>query len=105
MPINNPYNNRFYLGFNKDTGELVDVAGPDNGNSDNGNIAFHPESFMQLHNENIDEHTRAELKNVLNKLRVEIRRSSLPAKRLVFVDDPKHSICGGSCGGIPFRFC
>jgi hypothetical protein len=100
MSIKNRYSNRFYLGFNKDTGELVDVVGPKD-----EKIDFHPENFKLLHNEDIDNTTRTELQSILSELRSEIRTSSLPAKRLVFIDNPNHSICGGSCGGIPFRFC
>ena len=100
MSIENPYGNRFYLGFNKDTGELADVVGPKN-----GDIAFHPDNFRELHKVKIAAKRRKSLKKALSEIRSEIRESSLPSKRLVFVDNPKHSICGGSCGGVPFRFC
>jgi hypothetical protein len=96
--IRNPYENRFYLGFNKDTGELVDVVAPES-----IAVPFHPDHFKALHEAELDSDTRNKYKDSLGKIRGKIRASSIPPKRLVFIDDPGNSICGGSCGGIPFE--
>lgn len=100
MSITNSSDKVFYLGFNKDTGELVDVV-PTAGKE----LIFGPNEFKELHNNQISGDRRDVLKKQLNALRGQIRNSAIPAKRLVLVDDPNQSICGGSCGGIPFKIC
>jgi hypothetical protein len=109
----------FYLGFNKETGELVHVVPP------NGSVLrLDPRQIklislgLPCRDEYIDENDSA-LKEVIGYpekqkelilKRLEdfndlIKENALPSRLLTFVDKPESSPCGGSCGGVPFIFC
>lgn len=97
MATNIPHKNRFYLGFNQHTGQLVDVIAPDG-----KKVVFGPEQFNRL---NSDECGDEELKKILSNIWVKIRENSIPEINLSLADKPGNTICGGSCGGIPFWMC
>lgn len=119
--------NRFYLGFNKDTGQLVEVVAPEG-----SELLFGPEEFNQLNKDKLDpemidseNEKKARLKDQLKKgtsietipfdalplkeqisrVWVNIRESAIPEIRLTLADKSGNTICGGSCGGIPFWMC
>jgi len=89
----------FYLGFNKETGQLVDVIPPKD-----KQIKLHPQkAYMGGSNQ-----MRGEEKPVLEQIKSVhewLRESGLPPSTIRFYDHPAGSICGGSVGGIPFKWC
>lgn len=100
MSIQNPHDDRFYLGFNRDTGQLVEVVA-----TRKGKVHFGPEEFFQLLKDDLAPDLRKDLKVRISALWNEIRESSIPDTKLVLTDNPGNTICGGSCGGIPFKIC
>lgn len=93
-------NDLFYLGFNKDTGELVQVIPPKG-----RELRVDPEKVKLLSLGLLD---RKEKDQVLKQVRLfnELIKEYSPIPRLLsFVDIPGNSPCGGSCGGIPFCWC
>lgn len=99
-PIENPNANIFYLGINKDTGQLVDVVAPRK-----GEVRFGPDDFCKLYDKDLDPEVKNDIKKRLSALWIEIREFSIPEIKLTLADKSGHTICGGSCGGIPFWMC
>ncbi|KJS28883.1 MAG: hypothetical protein VR64_22480 [Desulfatitalea sp. BRH_c12] len=100
MPAPNQKPDVFYLGFNKDTGELVEVVAPSG-----KNVTLDPGQIHDLSQGRLDNDMKRSVKEQLKDFKLMIRDNALPSTTLTFFDNPNHSVCGGSIGGIPFRFC
>ena len=102
MPVPDQKPDIFYLGFNKDTGELVDVVAPSG-----KEVTLHPGQIHDLSQGRLadDPEMKRRVKEQLKEFNLMIRDNALPSTTLTLFDDPNHSVCGGSIGGIPFRFC
>ena len=92
---------RFYLGFNKDTGELVEVVPPSGKELLLDPADFHLFSLGKLD----DDKAQKFFLDRLEDFNRQIKRNARPSMTLTLLDRECGSVCGGSCGGIPFRFC
>jgi hypothetical protein len=109
----------FYLGFNKETGELVRVLPPDG-----SVLRLDPRQIklislgLPCKDEYIDEndlelkerigHPEKQKELILKRLEDFndfIKANALPPRLITFADKPESSPCGGSVGGVPFSFC
>jgi hypothetical protein len=100
MPAPNQKPDVFYLGFNKDTGELVEVVAPSK-----MTVTLDLDKFHDLSRGRLNDDMKQSVKEQLQGFKLMMKDNALPSTTLTFFDDEKHSICGGSIGGIPFRFC
>ncbi len=92
--------NTFYLGFNKHTGQLVDVIAPEG-----RNVKLHPRKAIQLSLGQLDPAEEKEVLIELKNFNALIKDKAMPFVPIILVDEPNSSPCGGSCGGIPFSWC
>jgi hypothetical protein len=90
----------FYLGFNKDTGELVAAIPPAE-----RRLSLDPDKIKKLSLGLLDEKEKKEILERLKCVNELIKDNSLAPRLLTFVDLPNQSVCCGSCGGIPFSWC
>jgi hypothetical protein len=89
----------FYLGFHKDTGELVRVV-PPRGRK----LKVDPTIVKRISLGDEVEGKEEVLEQIkfFNEL---VKDYALVPRMLSFVDIPGQSPCGGSCGGVPFCWC
>jgi hypothetical protein len=90
----------FYLGFNKDTGELVEAIPPAG-----RRLKLDPAKVKRLSLGLLDEKAKQDVLERLKCVNELIKDNSLAPRSLTFVDLPNQSVCCGSCGGIPFSWC
>lgn len=96
------YPRYFYLGFDKETGELMDVIAPDQ-----KKVKIHPGKYREYHKGQMKIAEKEDFEIHRERLEILIKRSKEKFKeqKLEFADDPGNSVCGGSVGGIPFSWC
>jgi hypothetical protein len=99
MNAPDPTQDLFYLGFNKDTGELVRVIPPKG-----RELKVDPEKVKRISLGDDVEDKKMVIEQIkhFNEL---IKGYALVPRLLTFVDIPGQSPCGGSCGGTPFCWC
>jgi hypothetical protein len=90
----------FYLGFHKDTGELVQVIPPEG-----HELRVDPEKVKRISLGLLDVEEKEKILAQIELFNQLIKENSLVPRVLAFIDVPGHSPCGGSCGGIPFSWC
>lgn len=99
MNMPDPRSDLFYLGFHKDTGELVQVIPPND-----RKLKVDPAIVKRISlGEDIP--NRQEVLDQIKYFNELAKDYALVPRLLSFVDIPGQSPCGGSCGGIPFCWC
>ncbi len=101
-PINS--DDIFYLGFNTNNGDLIDVIPPIK-----KELILSPKDWHKFNllksgglNEKIDPNP---ILNTIKNWKATMNDHPLLRKELMFADVPGNSYCCGSCGGVPFCFC
>ena len=90
----------FYLGFHKDTGELVDVVVPKD-----RELKLDPRKVKQLSLGQLEASDAEKVRGQIRDFYARAQARGMISRRLSFIDEPGQSICCGSCGGIPFCWC
>jgi hypothetical protein len=100
MPAPKPKSDVFYLGFNKNTGELMEVVPPNK-----MELQLDPKQVHELGLGLLDPDTAKLVLRQLKNFYGLMKENALPTTTLTFLDNPERSVCGGSVGGVPFKFC
>jgi hypothetical protein len=97
-----PKSELFYLGFNKDTGELEHVI-PPSGHK----LILKPDEHKNYKKKNLSGEKKQKFEQQHEHIEYLINKSKdkFEEQKLKFADHPGNSVCGGSCGGIPFSWC
>lgn len=98
MVMGNENSDVFYLGFNRNTGNLVELI-PPNGRE----IILDPKEVLQLDLGESGESKSGVLERLDEVIKL-LKTAALPPVTITFADTPGSSICCGSINGIPFRY-
>lgn len=99
MTMTNEHPNLFFLGFHKDTGELVEIVPPAK-----REVLLHPSDVKKLSLELLDKEKRDDILYQLEEFNRLIKNLALPTGTITFLDIEGASYCGGVVNGIPFRY-